>query len=332
MVESSGVPYWVFWLMLVFILFLATVILTRDKGIREGIKNIFRRARKKIHEAKIKLKINKEKEKTAVLLKELGEKIWEKEIEISGASDIKEKLKNLQPKEETSTQSLETIEKEIKENKQAHDRFKAKQDAAMKEQEGLKAPETEALNRLKKELSEIEKSTGEKARLKSKDEKKVTAYKKKIAEIQDDDDLSKIEKKMKSEELERDINGLNREIDQLTRELAPLYEKKGNPGKEIRRIKPKIVKYEEEIKRLKEEQKSRHKENDTKNREQLKTKGDLLGKKNQLKRQKEALFGKLGKTADSHRVENNELAGLYSQIDRVEKTIKELERQMRSNI
>ena len=329
MYESSGVPYWVFWLMLAVILFLAGVILTRDKEVREWFKGIFSHLGKKIHEAKIRLKINREKEKTGELLKELGKKIWEKKIEIDGAGDIREKLESLRSEEERLIRDKKAIEKEIEENIQAHERFRSEQAAAIKEQEQLKAPEEEELHRMKRELSEIEKITGEKEKLKSKNEKKTAAYKKKIDEIQADDDLSRIEKKMQTEELESDIKELNNEIERLTGELAPLYEKRGNPREVIERIKPKILKYDEQIGKLKEEQKERDRQYDNRNREHLKKKGELERKKNRLEQEKETLIEKLGKAGNLNRVENGELSGLYSKIDRVERTIKALERQIR---
>jgi chromosome segregation ATPase len=328
---AVGVPYWVFWFMLVIIVVLAAIILTRDKGVRRAIKKIFLRIKKEIHGARIKAAISKEKGKLADLWEKLGEKLWERGLHIDSQDEnlheIKMELERLEHEEIHLSREIAVVQAEIEKTDRAFEQFKGERETAVTQQENLKNPGIEELNRLKKELSDIEKAAHEKVKLKSKVEKKLAAHKKKIEEIRLDSDLAKIEKKMKTEEIEKKMETLNREIRELTEELAPLYEKKGDPEKAAAEIEPKIARYDEKIHSLKEELKSGHKEYNRKNREQLKKKGNLLGKKNQVDRQKRIRFQRLGKLGyrKTNRVEDEAFTRLYSEIHRVEEGIRDLE-------
>lgn len=331
---AGGIPYWVFWFMLVIIFALVVIILIRDKGVREGIKKIFLRIKKEIHGARIKAAISKEKGKLTDLWEKLGEKLWERGLHIDGEDEnlheIKRELEHLEHEETRLAQEIGAVQAEIEKTDYTFHQFKGEQETAVKEQENLKNPEVKELSRLKKALNDIEKAAHEKVKLKSKVEKKLAAHKRKIEEIRLDNDLAKIEKKMKTEEIEKEMETLNREIRDLTEELAPLYEKKGNPEKAIAEIEPKIARYDEKIHSLKEELKARHKEYDQKNREQLRKKGNLLGKKNQINRKKSIRFQRLGKLGfkKTNRIEDEEFNRLYNEIHKVEQAIRDLESQL----
>ena len=225
-------------------------------------------------------------------------------------------MEHLEHEETRLAQEIAAVQAEIEKTDYTFNRFKGEQETALKEQENLKNPEVKEINRLKKELIDIEKAAHEKVKLKSKVEKKLAAHKRKIEEIRLDNDLAKIEKKMKTEEIEKEMETLNREIRELTEAIAE--------------IEPKIARYDEKINSLKEELKARHKEYDQKNREQLRKKGNLLGKNNQANRKKSIRFQRLGKLAFKkiNRVEDDEFNRLYNEIHRVEQDIRELEGQL----
>jgi chromosome segregation ATPase len=326
--ETTGMPFWLFWLMLAVILFLIAVLLIRDKGIRDGIKRIFFRIGRKIQDAKIKLKIGKEKERVAALLVELGRKMLALDIHPRGMTAVEENLHRLHSEQDHLDRSIEILQQKIDETARAYERLKTDRELDIKKQEELKAQEVNQLDRLKKVLGDIEKTAAETVKLRARNEKKMAACKKKIDEIKADNDLSKIEKQTKTEELDAQVKTLEQEIRQLTERLDPLYREKGSPEKEIQRIRPVIAGYDEKIRALKEELKTREKEYAARNREQLKEKGELVGKKNQLQRQAEQLFEKLGAAGNEERQEHEALSTLYSDIDRSRDLIKRLEKQL----
>ncbi|MCP5046557.1 MAG: hypothetical protein GY940_05245 [bacterium] len=325
---DGGVAYWVFWLMLAVIVFLAAVILIRDKSIREGVKNIFFRVRRKIHDAGVKIKISREKEKAAAFLVELGKKAWEKNIHPDGTGNIDAQLHQLRREEGALENDIEALQKKMDQDRRTFEGYKKDRETAVNEQEQLKSPEVKEFNRLKKQLHDIEKNTTEKEKLKARHEKKVATYKKKIVETREDNTLSKIEIQTTTSQLEGDINRLEQDIKGLTRDLEPLVRERGNPARAIEDIKPRITRYDETIKRFKDELKGREKEYETQKRNQVKKKGNLEEKRRQLQQQANTRFGKLGEVLNARRIENPVLSRLYSELDSVEATIKRLEKQL----
>jgi chromosome segregation ATPase len=331
MAHGSGVPYWIFWLMAAIIVILATIILVRDKGVRTAIKKafkkIFKRIEKEIHQAKIKAAIAREKEHIAQLQETLGREIHQKRIPIEarGAANIQAGLETLDRKENLLERQIREIQQEIQDSETAYRQKREKLETGIKQQEDRGAPEEEKLNRLKKELAHLKKAAWEKEKLKTKTEKKIAAQREKIKEINEDEDLSTIEKEMKTGEVQETIAAAARGLEQLTRDLASLNHGKQQPQKEFDQAAARAARHRERIRQLKEETKNLDSEYDAVNREQLRKKGSLTGKKSQLARRREEQHQRLGEIAAGHRPGNPELRGTYAELDRVRKRLAALE-------
>ena len=157
---------WAFWLLLIIIVFLVVVIFIRDKGIREAVKNLFLRVKKKIHVARIKSKINKENEKKNELLRNLGEEAWRKSVDTGFVIEEKNKVDNLSAEKTSTDAEIERLNGEIETHKKSGDDFSKKQETLIKEQEEKLAPLEKELSRVKKDLHDWEKDLNEKEKLK----------------------------------------------------------------------------------------------------------------------------------------------------------------------
>jgi predicted nuclease with TOPRIM domain len=138
--ESITLPIWVFWLLIIVIVILIIFILIRDKGVRNGVKKLFSSITKKIKRARIKGKIDKEKEKKAVLIRKLGESIWEKEIDVSNLDKVKDGLKKLKDEESKVLNEIENLNSKIEKYKEDFGNFKKDQEIKIKENEEEKKP------------------------------------------------------------------------------------------------------------------------------------------------------------------------------------------------
>ncbi|MCK4763815.1 MAG: hypothetical protein KAW12_16555, partial [Candidatus Aminicenantes bacterium] len=125
----------VVWILIFVVIALCTVIIIRDKRIREAILQFFTRIRKKIHVARIKAQINKEKEKKSEILKTLGETAWGKGVDVPTAAEEKSKADALAREKKGVDEEIDRLNAGIEKNKKSFEEFTAKQDAAIKENE-----------------------------------------------------------------------------------------------------------------------------------------------------------------------------------------------------
>ncbi len=323
-------PKWVFWVLIIIVLFLSAVILSRDKGIRQGIKNIFARLKKKIRVARIKAKINRENEKMRDLLKNLGQETWSKGIAVGGVEEEVQEAKTLQDEKAKMESEIGSLNSEIEKNRKSWEEFNKKQNGFIKDHEKKREPLAAEFNKLKKSLDEWEKELHEKEKLKSRIEKKLSGNQKKIEEIESDEYLSKIEKKEKRTELENAIKELEINLRNLGNEHRSLNERGPQIRSKLGEIEPKVRELDGRIKSLKDEQKSEEKRVDEIIADQRKRRNTLIGQKTLTINRLDALFEKIGKKVNRSRVENTALSGLYAQIDSLNKVIRELESQLSS--
>jgi predicted nucleic acid-binding Zn-ribbon protein len=327
---KSGMPYWLFWVMLVVIVFLAAVILIRDKAIREGVLALLFRVRRKIQDTRVRMRISKERERFSALLTELGKKAWGKVPGPAGTGAIGDQLKAVHDDKSDLAGQLDGVQKNMTSGREAFELFRDRQAGAIKEQEALKAPLVEELDRLKGRLKELEKTTGDMARSRAKHEKKAAGLRTRLQEVRTDDSLSKIEKQTQEEQLRRDIEEQDRLARELEHRLKPLEEQQGNPGKEIEKLKPRIDTYNKEISQLKDKLKARQKEYEARRKEHSKQESALESKSKQLERQADILFKQLGEALYKERFPGTDLDPVYAQLDLVEQAVKRMEKQISS--
>jgi chromosome segregation ATPase len=91
--QKEGLPYWIFWGMLLVILLLLLFIFLRDRKLRLRLSSFFAGARRRSVLLQLRYKLRKERQKKENVLKRLGEKAWDADIHLQGAEAVRASLK-----------------------------------------------------------------------------------------------------------------------------------------------------------------------------------------------------------------------------------------------
>lgn len=94
-IPREGLPYWIFWLMLCFILLLVFFIFLRDKRLRMRLSAFLAGARRRSVLIRLKFKLKKERQARAAALKKLGERAWGEDVRVPGSESVFAQLKHL---------------------------------------------------------------------------------------------------------------------------------------------------------------------------------------------------------------------------------------------
>ena len=91
--QKDGLPYWIFWSMLLVILLLLLFIFLRDRGLRLRLSSFLAGARRRSVLLQLRFKLRRERQKKETTLKRLGEKAWDGDIPLEGAEATRAALK-----------------------------------------------------------------------------------------------------------------------------------------------------------------------------------------------------------------------------------------------
>ena len=170
-IQREGLPYWIFWFMLLIIMLLFVFIFLRDKNLRMRISTFLAGARRRSILIKLKYQLKKEKQKQAALLKKLGEKAWGEDLHVPGSEIIRGHLKDLlerrdigQNEWKNAFAELEKLHKRLEETIGLYQKRVEEQVAQRKPQDELmrrKKEEGKALKKVPKKDREIERQVEE---------------------------------------------------------------------------------------------------------------------------------------------------------------------------
>ena len=104
--EKDGLPYWLFWTMLLVILLLLLFIFLRDKNLRLRISSFFASARRRSVLLQLRYQLRKEKQKKETALKKLGEKAWDADLHVEGAETVRSALGELVKRRDAAQMDL----------------------------------------------------------------------------------------------------------------------------------------------------------------------------------------------------------------------------------
>jgi len=156
-IQREGLPYWIFWFMLLIIALLFVFIFLRDKHLRMRISTFLAGARRRSILIKLKYQLKKEKQKQAALLKNLGEKAWGEDIRVPGSDAIRGNLKELFEKRDAcqvewknAFAELEKLHKRLEETIGLYHK-------QVEEKAGQRKPHDELLKRKKEEEKALKK-------------------------------------------------------------------------------------------------------------------------------------------------------------------------------
>ena len=307
--SSEGLPYWTFWLLLFVILLLIIFIFLRDKNLRRRINLFFFGAKKKLIKLRLQTRLKRERRKKDEFIRSFGKKIWEEKIKIPMGEKIHQELDKL----EQNKQDLERESKDV-----------------LSKIKGLEADQEKFIHKNKDSVTEYE------------SDRKL--YQEKSSEIKDEERLLEVKVTEKQKELEGVVRGINTSMNKADDRLEELIKLREEMDETIKKLvgkrldlekerkdhQEKIDELDKKLKAIEEGGKKRIREFHKEIKEWKRNKEKLLEKIEHVEKKKEPLFVRLGKQTDETRENHQELSVFYSQIDRSNERIGELERQIKN--
>ncbi|MFW6160798.1 MAG: hypothetical protein ACOC57_06620 [Acidobacteriota bacterium] len=138
-----------------------------------------------------------------------------------------------------------------------------------------------------------------------------------------------MKKKSSSEEkFEERINELQTKKEEIEAVIKQNLEEKEKWEKELSKLKNKVQELDRSLEELEEDEKSQTQRVNKELKEWEKVKNKLLKSLNENKKQKQPLFVELGNIFEKTREEFDSFVVFYSQLDRINKSIQEIERKL----
>jgi len=155
--QKDGLPYWIFWgLLLVILLFLLFIFL-RDRKLRLRLSSFFAGARRRSVLLRLKFILKREQQKKENALQRLGEKAWDSDIIPDSAGEIKAALEESVKKRDASQMewknTLAEMERLHKQVEESNAQFEEK----VRERRALKTPFDERLKKGREEERTLKK-------------------------------------------------------------------------------------------------------------------------------------------------------------------------------
>jgi len=325
---QEGIPYWTFWLLLCIILLLTIFIFLRDKNLRQKLNAFFFRIKKKLIKLRLRTKMKKEKGKKAELIKNLGQKAIELGIKASDTENIDRELTKLEDEKKLLNKDLKDIDLEIKTLRTALGGFISKREELIKNHEAEKETHQEKLVDSQKKQKQVGTEVITKQKSLEKTIKEITTAKKDTQELEKNTSLSDEGKKAKLEELKKKTKSFEEEKEKIDQIIKHLVEKNKAVESKREAHQEKINEHMKTTKTIEDEVKRKTKEFNKEILEWEKNREKAQERIQKIEVQKGPLFKDLGKQINKERIDHKELVIFYSQIDRKNKRIEEIEKQI----
>lgn len=307
--SSEGLPYWTFWLLLCVILLLVAFIFLRDKDLRRRINLFLFGAKKKLIKLRLQARLKRECRKQAELISSLGKKAWEDKLDIPKGEKNRQELDRLEQNKIDLEKEFSDVQLKITGLETDLEKFTQKHKETVQGQDSAKKP-------LQQKIAEI------------KDEEKVLEVK----VIQKQKELEGVVRGINSSENDIDARSeeLNNQKEKIDKAIKELVENRLNLENERKEHQEKVEEIDKKLRMIEEEGKKRIREFHREIKEWKRNNDKLDEKIKNIQKKKEPLFVRLGKQTDEARVNHEELSLVYSQIDRSNERIGELEEQIKN--
>jgi chromosome segregation ATPase len=93
--QKEGLPYWIFWGMLLVILLILLFIFLRNRKLRLRLSLFFAGARRRSVLLQLRYLLRKERQKKEAALRKLGEKAWDSDFPVEGATSVRASLEQM---------------------------------------------------------------------------------------------------------------------------------------------------------------------------------------------------------------------------------------------
>jgi chromosome segregation ATPase len=321
----EGLPFWLLWFLLCVILLLIVFIFLRDKDLRRKISSFLSGARRHMIRLRLQVKLRKEKGRKAALWRELGKVAWSEDVRAPCIEEECGKLAGLEEEigrqQKTWHEVYSRIEVLGREHEDALKRYRA----LVAEQEEGRRPHQEAMLALAARKREILDALEASLREAEEAEAQLQSLAKEIRQAEENPKLAaadKLARTDKAREKAAALTGLIRAL----REKGPLLqEERYRLDRKLEEIEGRVRVFNAAIRRIEDEYRDRLLAREKEIREWQRSKERIQDKIVDVKRLMDPLYENVGRILDGARVDNEELAVVYFQIDGVDKTIADLE-------
>jgi chromosome segregation ATPase len=176
--KKEGLPYWIFWFMLLFILLLLLFIFLRDRRLRLRLSSFLAGARRRSVLLQLRFRLKRERQKKGNMLKLLGEKAWDADIRIDGAENIRASLATLVKRRDADQMEAKNAFTELEQLHKKREESEAQIGEKMTSFKAEKQPFDERLKRLKEEEKALRKM-----RKKADNERRSPALEEEVREV-----------------------------------------------------------------------------------------------------------------------------------------------------
>ena len=322
---AGGLPFWILWLLLSVILLLLGIIFLRDKDLRRKMSSFLSGTRRRMLRLRLHSKLNREKSKKADLWTELGKRAWSEDVDEKCAPDEWRKLAALEEEMRVHQMTWHEVYSRIEAVSRDYEKTIARFREAVKEQEDARKPIEEEKKALAARKSEILDAIGGAAWEIDSAEAQIKALDKEARSVNDNPKTPDIEKAARHNKIQEKATLLSDRVRALQEKLPRLHEERQDLERRQSDAESRIAVFNRRIAAIEEEQGVTNHAHERELREWLKNKQRAQDKIVGIQRLMEPLFEGLGRRLDEARIDNDELTGIYFQIDAVNKTVADIQ-------
>jgi chromosome segregation ATPase len=321
----EGLPFWLLWLLLCVILLLVAFIFLRDKDLRRRISAFLSGARRHMLRLRLQVKLKREKEKKVALWKELGKLAWNEDVQASCIEEDCGKLSVLEEEIGRHQKTWHDVYSRIEVLGREHDAALTRYRALVAEQEEARRPHQEEMLALANRKKEILEALESSIREADAADAQVGAAEKDVRQIEQNPKLNEADRSARLDKVRDKAASIVGRVRAL-REKAPLLqEERYRLDRRLEEVEAQVRVFNAAILRIDEEYRERLQVREKEIRDWQKAKERVQDKIVDVKRLMEPLFESVGRILDEARVDHEDLAVVYFQIDGVNKTVAELE-------
>jgi chromosome segregation ATPase len=272
--------------------------------------------------------MTRENRKKDRLIMELGQKAWERRIEITNGKKVFRELQYLEEKNVKLVKETDDIKTKLSFLNTSLDENTKKIDARLSEKEEEKSPHVKKLLEFKGEEKEIETEVAEKQKELMRMTKDINSTKKDLHDVEEDGLEWDDEKKAEVKSIQEKLDQKEEDKEKLDQKIKVLVEKKENFEDQRKEHEKLIEGIEKEITKIEHDKKHQTREYQKEIKEWEKNQSKVSDKIQKVVKEREPLFESYGVLVEKERGSDRELEVFYSQIDRVTARIKEIEKQI----
>lgn len=322
---AEGLPFWLLWFLLFVILLLVVFIFLRDKDLRRRVSAFLSGAKRHMLRLRLQAKLKREREKKVALWRELGKQAWNEDVHAACIEEECAKLAELDQEigrqQKTWHDVYSRIEVLGREHEAALKRFRT----LVAEQEEARRPYQEEMLTLANKKSELLEALESSLREAETAEAQLASLEKDVRQLESTtrpSESDRVTRLARARERAAALTGL---ISDLREKTPRLQEERYRLDRRLEEVEAQVRVFNAAIERIEDEYRGRLQAQEREIREWQRAKGHVQDKIVDVKRLMEPLFENVGRILDAARLDHEELAVIYFQIDGVNKAIADLE-------